>query len=841
VELLPEHIIIAILKDGAGTACRALMFLRIDLLEFRHTVENSVTRRGGFLTRGELPPAERTRKLIAQAAEEARTLGNGHIGTEHIIFAALREQGSPAQAYLSQRAVDAEMLQVVVETNLKSGPSPGAEGNRSSAGYEPYFTRSPLLREQGAFGAVPVEEAWKGSRQPWIRPATYPVLTPTLDEYSRNLTDLAREGKLDPVVGRRRELDRALRILVRRIRNNPILVGEPGVGKTAIVEGLARLIAAGQVPEALAGRRLLSLDLGALVAGTKYRGEFEERLKKIIRELSQARNAILFIDEIHTVIGAGSAEGTLDASNMLKPGLSRGDIQCIGATTPAEYRKRFERDAALERRFQPLLVEEPSPEETVEILRGVQDRYEEFHRVRYSPAALNAAVKLAGRYITGRFMPDKAIDLLDEAGALKRLDAGKSPPEFAGIEEEIRRLSVEKGNLVSSQDYERAAEIRDRVRSLRAHLETARLAWEQAAGNEWPPVGEEEIHRVTAEITGIPLDRLREQESRRLLSLEEELHRNLVGQDEAVRRIAQAIRRSRVGVSSPRRPLGSFMFLGPTGVGKTLLAKQLARCLFTFEDSLVRIDMSDYMEKHNLSRLVGAPPGYVGYEEGGTLTEQIRRTPYRVILFDEIEKAHREVFNLLLQVLEEGELRDSLGHRVSFRSAVIIMTSNAGAREISQNSRLGFGSGTGLLGKNELETAALAEMRRLFNPEFINRVDEVLVFQPLSEREAGKVLQLQLEELGARLAEQEYRLSVLPGARKLLLQKGWDPKYGGRPLRRALQRELEDPLSLLLHEKGWPRGTLFTAGERRGRIVLRGSVPPGEPAPEALLQITVPG
>jgi ATP-dependent Clp protease ATP-binding subunit ClpC len=804
------------------------MFLRIDLLEFRHTVENSISRRGGLPSRGDLPPAERTKKLLSQASEECRIMGGDFIGTEHILFAALREQGSPSQVYLSQRAVDTEMLQVVVQTNFNRSPPPRDEGEYAAAGsYRPFFTRPESPREGER----------KNAPGPRIRPATYPVLTPTLDEYSRNLTELARSAKLDPLVGRRREIGRALRILVRRTKNNPVLVGEPGVGKTAIVEGLAHLIAGGEVPEALSDRRILSLDLGALVAGTKYRGEFEERLKKIVREVSQARNVILFIDEIHTVIGAGSAEGSLDASNMLKPGLSRGDIQCIGATTQAEYRRHFEKDAALERRFQPILVEEPTLEETTEILRGIQGRYEDHHRVSYTPAAIQAAAALAGRYVTGRFMPDKAIDLLDEAGAMKRLEGEKPPPELSQIEEEILILAAETEALVSAQDYEGAAAVRDRVRNLRGRLESVRTAWERAAGNKRVPVEAGDIRRAVADITGIPLAQLEERESQRLLNLEAELHRTVIGQDGAVRRIAQAIRRSRVGISSPRRPLGSFIFLGPTGVGKTLLAKGLARCLFGLEESLVRIDMSDYMEKHNASRLVGAPPGYVGYEEGGTLTEQIRRNPYRVLLFDEIETAHRDVFNLLLQVLEEGELRDSLGHTVSFRSTVIIMTSNAGVREISRDTRLGFGTRGGLMDAAEIEAAAMAELRRLFNPEFLNRVDEVVVFQPLSAKELQAVLDLQLAELAVRLAERGCRLSVLPRAKRLLVQKGFDPKYGARPLRRTIQRELEDPLSLLILGKDWPPGTLFTVGERRGAIVLRGTLP----APEPLLQITVPG
>jgi ATP-dependent Clp protease ATP-binding subunit ClpC len=510
---------------------------------------------------------------------------------------------------------------------------------------------------------------------------------------------------------------------------------------------------------------------------------------------------------------------------MLKPSLSRGDIQCIGATTLGEYRKHFEKDAALERRFQSILVEEPGLEDTLEILKGIQKKYEDHHRVDYTEGAVLLTAKLAQRYLTGRFMPDKAIDIMDEAGAMRKLESAVQPPEVASIEAEIFQLTKEKGAMVSAQDYERAAEVRDQVRSLKARLEAVRVAWERASRVEHAVVDEGDIRRVVAEATGIPLMHLEEQESRRLLRIEDELHKAVIGQDDAVRRIASAIRRSRAGVSSPRRPMGSFIFLGPTGVGKTLLAKRLSEYLFGSEESLVRIDMSDYMEKHNVSRLVGAPPGYIGYEEGGVLTERIRRNPYRVVLFDEIEKAHRDVFNLLLQVMEEGELKDNLGHTVSFRNTVIIMTSNAGVREISRDNRLGFGTGEGLLSIGEIESQAMSELRRLFNPEFLNRVDDVVVFHPLNIKEIEAIFDIEVEELSRRLAEQGYGLRVLPGARKILIEKGWDPKFGGRPLRRTIQKELEDALSLLLLESNWPQGALFTADCRKGKISLSGKIP----------------
>ncbi|GHT95480.1 chaperone protein ClpB [Spirochaetia bacterium] len=761
-QLLPEHIIIAILREGRGIACEALLFLRIDLGGFRWSLEKELPRHSEVIMFRDIPPAKRTRSMLETAAEEARLLGNEYIGTEHLLFAAIQEQVSPVQAYLNQRAVDREMLREVVQQNFSHGEfSRKEEDELSAGGFQPYFLPQDAVKTDAYKGV-------KGDKSAPSRakPINFGSLTPTLDEYARDLTALAKNGSLDPVVGRQKEINRAIRILARRTKNNPILVGEPGVGKTAIVEGLAQLFVGDDVPEALRGRRILSLDLGSMVAGTKYRGEFEERLKRTMKEIAQARNVILFIDEIHTVIGAGSAEGTIDAANMLKPALSRGDIQCIGATTLGEYRKYFEKDAALERRFQSLIVEEPGPDETVAILKGLQRRYEDHHRVRYTDDAVHTAVRLTHRYVTGRFMPDKAIDVLDEAGAMRKLEFNAAPPE------------------------------------------------------ERTQVGEGDIRQIVSEITGIPLTHLEEQESRKLLKMEEELHKRVIGQEDAVRRIASSVRRSRAGISSPRRPMGSFIFLGPTGVGKTLLAKGLAEYLFGSEDALIRIDMSDYMEKHNVSRLVGAPPGYVGYEEGGVLTEQIRRNPYRVILFDEIEKAHHDVFNLLLQVLEEGELKDNLGHTVNFRNTAIIMTSNAGVREISRDSRLGFGAGAGIMGIEEIRSAAMTELRRLFNPEFLNRVDDVVVFNVLNETQVEAILDIQVGELSRRLAERGFGLRIGPTARRILIEKGWDPKYGGRPMRRTIQQELEDPLSLLILEGGYPTGTVFVADTADGKIRL---------------------
>jgi ATP-dependent Clp protease ATP-binding subunit ClpC len=788
-EISPEILMLALLKDGTGIACKALLFLRINLRKFRDAIERQIPVTEGVY--GEAPWSKRTNSLLKAAHQEADDMNCEHIGTEHILFAAMRDGTSITASYLMDECgVDKDMLRVVIQTSFRQSVFPPRPL---------YVSRAPE-RTKGAeakFSATP---------------------TPFLDEFTRDLTALAKIGKLDLVVGRKNEIDRTVRILARRNKNNPVLVGEPGVGKTAVVEGLAQLFISDDAPDALAGKRILSLDLGALVAGTRYRGEFEERLQTLIKEIALARNVILFIDEIHTIIGAGSAEGTIDAANMLKPALSRGNFQCIGATTQAEYRKYFEKDAALERRFQAVTVTEPSVEDTIEILKGLRAYYEEHHRVSYTVSALESAARLAARYIADRFMPDKAIDILDEAGAMRKLERGLLPPEVSGIEEEILHLVEEKSTLLSTQDYERALKLRDKVGRLRERLGTIRLAWERASGFERPLVGEEDIRRVVSEMTGIPVSRFEEAESKQLLSLEAELHSAVIGQDEAVSRVAQAIRRSRAGIASPHRPLGSFIFLGPTGVGKTLLAKRLAAYLFGSESALIRIDMSDFMEKHNISRLVGSPPGYIGYEEGGLLTEQVRRNPWCVVLFDELEKAHHDVFNVLLQVLEEGELRDNLGHAVNFRNTVIIMTSNIGAREISHDARLGFSATGGLMTKDEIASMTKAELRRLFNPEFLNRVDEVVVFHSLSRDHIEAILELHLTGFAERLLEQGYILQLTESAKALLLEKCWDPKYGGRPVRRCVQTELEDPISLLILKQA---GTSFLVDTEDGALSVR--------------------
>jgi ATP-dependent Clp protease ATP-binding subunit ClpC len=789
-QVLPEHVLLAIIKEGEGLGFKALRSLKIDTLELRDELERSMEKRRSAMVIGDLPLSRRLRSLLEGAAEEANMSGSDYIGTEHFVVAAAREQGSALEGHLARIGVYYEQLRAAVRLLRE----PQADERKD---------RTPSRAE-----ARPEGRPAAGGR------------TPLLDEFARDLTNMAREGKLDPVIGREREIGRVVRILSRRTKNNPVLVGEPGVGKTAVVEALAQRIARGDAPEALVRKRILALDLAAVVAGTKYRGEFEERLKRIMKEIHISGNIVLFIDEIHTVVGAGSAEGTIDASNMLKPALSRGEVQCIGATTLDEYRKRFEKDAALERRFQSVLIEEPGPIESVEILEGVKARYEEFHGVVYTRRAVEAAVELSRRYVSDRFLPDKAIDLLDEAGALKKIGGPEKPPELSDVEGEIRRLTEEKLALVSTQNYERAAEVRDSVRKLKSRLEGLKVEWEASNRQDHASVTEEEVREVLSEATGIPLARLAEGDTERLLHLERELHKRVIGQDEAIDTIASAIRRSRSGVSDGRRPMGSFIFLGPTGVGKTLVAKSLAEYLFGSEDSLLRIDMSDFMERHNASRLVGSPPGYVGYDEGGMLTERVRRHPYSVILFDEIEKAHPEVFNLLLQLLEEGELRDNLGHAVSFRTSVVIMTSNAGAREISSKG-LGFRPDERLLSYSEIKSSALSELKRRFNPEFVNRVDDIVVFKPLDRAEARLVLELLIAELARRVGERGIALEVRESAKVYLAEKGYDPAYGARPMRRLIQSEVEDPLSARILEGLLPPGSTALIDHRGDAIVVK--------------------
>ncbi|MDR1466477.1 MAG: ATP-dependent Clp protease ATP-binding subunit [Treponema sp.] len=755
-EILPEHIIIAMLKDASGIACKALLFLRIDTLDFRRVVENSLLHIGGVALCRELPLSLRAKNMFEIAALEAVSLKSTEIGTEHILLACAMEQDSVLQNYLGARGFGVDLLRVAIQTVIVN----------------------------------------QNSRQSIYKPTAYQQLTPTLDTFAaRDLTALAKKRRLEPVFGRKREIERLIRILSRKTKNNPILVGEPGVGKTAIVEGLAQVLASESAPESLAERRVVSLDMGSIIAGTKYRGEFEERIQKIIHEIVRAGNIILFIDETHTIIGAGNSEGSIDVSNMLKPGLARGDFHCIGATTSAEYHKYFERDVALERRFQAIIVKEPSINETIEILKGIKLHYENFHKVSYTDEAINAAVKLSERYLPERFMPDKAIDILDEAGALRKLEAITPPPEIRIFEDEMLHLIEEKNLVIENRDYRSSVLIRDRVKSLQERVVNAHIVWKRYI--EKPVVTESHVRQAAADATGIPLIEINAKEAKRLLMIEEELRKSVIGQDEAISSIASGVRRARTGISSPNRPVGSFIFLGPTGVGKTLLAKKLAVLLFGTEGSLIRIDMSDFMEKHNTARLVGAPPGYIGYGEGGVLTEAVRHSPYCIILFDEVEKAHRDVFNILLQVLEEGEIKDGVGRSVNFKNSIIIMTSNVGSREVN-SSRLGFGTGSGLLKQNDIDAIAKEELRRIFSPEFLNRIDDIIVFHPLNEKHIACVLDIHLAEFAERLKAQGFRLSITDAAKSLLVKKAWDPKFGGRPLRRTVQSELEDPVSRLI-------------------------------------------
>lgn len=785
-QLLPEHVLLAMLRQGEGRAILLLKALKINILSFQLALEQSLPLKTSVMSFGDLPASRRLRTLLDVAQIEARSFRQEYVGTEHLLLAAIKEEKSVCASFF-------EKLNLTIEDARKAADVLSHASNeeiQNIAGRDYQQPRYPVFPQMQTAGGPSASMSQQQGRA---------QTNGILKNYSRDLTALARAQKLDPVIGRDAEIARVIQILSRRSKNNPVLVGEPGVGKTAIVEGLAQRIISERVPRNLCKKRVLTLDLASVVAGTKYRGEFEERFKRIMKEATENKNIILFIDELHTLIGTGGAEGAMDASNLLKPALSRGEIQCIGATTSKEFRQYFEKDAALARRFQKVNVEEPSDADVRLILEGLKKKYEEFHGVIYDDDVVDTILRYSRRFITDRFFPDKAIDVLDEAGSMRKIAADIRPPELSDIEANIEQLNKEKQQLVNSQNYERAAEVRDQVRELRQKLDIVRNYWQMADVNGSNVVTSNDIKKVLAIMTGIPLENIDTSESAKLINMEAELHKTVVGQDEAVSLISSAIRRSRSGISSVRRPLGSFIFLGPTGVGKTLLAKTLAKFLFGTEDSLIRIDMSDYMEKHNASRLVGAPPGYVGYEEGGILTEKVRKNPYSVVLLDEIEKAHPDVFNLLLQVLEEGELKDSLGHAVNFKNTVIIMTSNAGARQITTDSRVGFSSlDSGLLEYEDIKSNALAELKKLLSPELLNRIDDTVVFTALSKEEVAVILHIQLKELESRLAEQGLSLAVRPAACDYLVENGYDPQYGARPMRRLIQRNIEDPLSIKL-------------------------------------------
>ena len=748
-----EHILLGLIREGEGVACAVLQNLGVDLERLKVEIEKLISPGSVAQVLGDIPFTPRAKKILELAAEEARSLGHNYIGTEHILLGLIREGEGLAAQVLFSFGVDLRKVREEISSLLGGGPAAHPSASAVS------------------------------------------TKTPALDSFGRDLTKLAREGKLDPVIGRIVEIERVIQVLSRRTKNNPVLLGEAGVGKTAIVEGLAQNIIRGDVPEVLRNKRIVVLDLALMIAGTKYRGQFEERIKAVMEEIKRSKDVIVFIDELHTLVGAGAAEGAIDASNILKPALSRGEIQCIGATTLDEYRKHIEKDAALERRFQPIVVEPNTVEETVEILKGLRDKYEAHHRVKFTDRALEAAAKLSDRYVSGRFLPDKAIDLIDEAGARARLAVLTAPKNIKELENKLNEVVKEKEALIKQQDFEAAARIRDEEKSLRLRLENLRKEWNKKRDQIIPTVTEEDIARLVSSITGVPIYRLEEKESEKLLRTEKELTKRVVGQKEAIEAIARAIRRARAGIKEPRRPIGSFMFLGPTGVGKTLLARALAEFMFGNEEALIQLDMSEYMEKFNVSRLIGAPPGYVGYEEGGQLTEKVRRRPYSVVLLDEIEKAHPDVFNLLLQILEEGRLTDSFGRRVDFRNTILILTSNVGAQIIRKRGSLGFKTIGEDISYEDMRNLLSEEVKKTFKPEFLNRLDEIIVFRPLGKEALERIVDIEIGYVNARLREQGFEVELTKEAKEFFIEKGFDPVFGARPLKRVIQRFLEDPLA----------------------------------------------
>jgi len=729
---------------------------------------------------GDIPFTPRAKKTLELSAEEARSLGHNYIGTEHLLLGLIREGEGIASQVLLNLGMDLNSVRNEVMRLLGSA--------------------LPGMNQGGAQAAK--------------------TKTPALDAFGRDLTALARENKLDPVIDRTQEIERVIQILSRRTKNNPVLLGEAGVGKTAIVEGLAQLIIAGNVPEIIRGKRLIVLDLALMVAGTKYRGQFEERIKAIMEEIKRSQDVIIFIDELHTLVGAGAAEGAIDASNIMKPALSRGEMQCIGATTMDEYRKYIEKDAALERRFQTIMVEPPNVEQTIEILKGLRDKYEAHHRVNFTDESLEAAAKLSDRYISGRFMPDKAIDLIDEAGSRARLNVLIVPNDIKKMETSVESLRKEKEAYIKSQDFEKAASLRDQERVARQELEKLNKEWSQAKDKMRPSVTAEDIAKILSQWTGIPIFRLEEKESEKLLKIEEELHKRVVGQNEAIEAIAHAVRRSRAGIKDPKRPIGSFIFLGPTGVGKTLLARALAEFMFGDEDALLQLDMSEYMEKFNVSRLIGAPPGYVGYEEGGQLTERVRRRPYAVILLDEIEKAHPDVFNLLLQVFEEGRLTDSFGRKVDFKNTIIIMTSNVGAELIRKTGSLGFKAQSEGTTYEDMKNKLLEAVKHAFKPEFLNRVDDIIVFRQLVKEDLSAIIDIEIGYVISRLKDQNITLEVSKEAKELLIEKGFDPVFGARPLKRTIQRFLEDSLAGEIISKKYKEGSSIKVTRKNEELIF---------------------
>jgi ATP-dependent Clp protease ATP-binding subunit ClpC len=794
-----EHILLGLLREEEGLAARVLESLDITVEEVRAQVARIVGQ-GDEVTTGQIPFTPRAKKVLELALREALSLGHNYIGTEHILLGLVRENEGVAARILLDFDADAEKIRNEI-IRMLSGP-----GRRSS-------------------GGAASSEKSKSSK--------------LLDQFGRNLTKLAAEGKLDPVVGRQNEIERVMQILSRRTKNNPVLIGEPGVGKTAVVEGLASRISTGQVPELLKNKQIYTLDLAALVAGSKYRGEFEERLKKVMKEITQRGDIVLFIDELHNLVGAGAAEGAIDAASILKPALARGELQTIGATTLDEYRKYLERDAALERRFQQIKVDEPSVDDSVQILRGLRDRYEAHHRCTITDDALHAAAVLADRYIQDRHLPDKAIDLIDEAASRMRIKTMTAPPRYRELEEEIEKVREEKEKAIEDQEFEKAANLRDKERKLTQKRRELEEKWRSSEEVEQPEIGEEEIADIVSMWTGIPVFKLTEAESQKLIRMEEELHKRVVGQEEAIVAVSKSIRRARAGIKDPKRPTGSFIFLGPSGVGKTELARTLAEFLFGDEDAMIQVDMSEYMEKHSVSRLVGSPPGYIGYDEGGQLTESVRRKPYSVVLLDEVEKAHPDVFNILLQILEDGKLTDAQGRKVDFRNTIVIMTSNIGAATISKNQSFGFGMGdeTGL-SYDDMKARIMGELKKVFRPELLNRIDEVIVFHKLTKDEIKTIVEFMLKRLREQMSEHEAVIELTEDAKELLVEKGYDPAMGARPLRRAIQRHIEDPLADFVLGRALKPGATIVVDRKAGTEDVEISVVDG-PEPERE-KVTVP-
>ena len=801
-----EHILLGLLREEEGLAARVLDSLDIPVEDVRANVARIVGQ-GEEVTTGQIPFTPRAKKVLELALREALSLGHNYIGTEHILLGLVRENEGVAARILLDFDADAEKIRNEI-IRMLSGPGRRSQSGGAAAG-------------AGAGAGSP--ESKKSSK--------------LLDQFGRNLTKLATEGKLDPVVGRQTEIERMMQILVRRMKNNPVLIGEPGVGKTAVVEGLAQRVSSGQVPDLLKNKQIYTLDLAALVAGSKYRGEFEERLKKVMKEIAQRGDIILFIDELHNLVGAGAAEGAIDAASILKPALARGELQTIGATTLDEYRKYLERDKALARRFQEVRVEEPTVEDSIQILRGLRDRYEAHHRIRITDEALVAAAELSSRYIQDRYLPDKAIDLIDEAASRMRIRTMSAPPAQRELEDEIERVRKEKETAIEGQDFEAAANLRDQERKLSNDKREAEESWTEGEGAaEQPSIGEEEIADIVSMWTGIPVFKLTEAETQKLIRMEEELHKRVIGQDVAIAAVSRAIRRARAGIKDPKRPSGSFIFLGPSGVGKTELARTLAQFLFGDDGAMIQVDMSEYMEKHSVSRLVGSPPGYIGYDEGGQLTEAVRRKPYSVVLLDEIEKAHPDVFNILLQVLEEGNLTDSQGRKVDFRNTIVIMTSNIGAATIAKNQNFGFSQADDESGQSyeDMKGKIMTELKRVFRPELLNRIDEVIVFHKLSREQILHIVDFMLNRLREQLEVHGVAIELTETAKELLVQEGYDPAMGARPLRRAIQRILEDPLADFVLAQQMPTGSTILVDRKEGTDeVSMDIVPPTPDAPPA--------